>query len=253
MWLLRAIAGDPDDVQIMYGLAGERDLPEREVGRACPGTPGRPRCGSGNAAVAQFQCGCHRRSDGRAARRPRGRRGRDRFSWPLQRALVSFMETHWQRPTTGSGRSAAAAAVHPLPRDDLGGVRPGDHARSPSSGWTARSTAGSRCGRSSATRSRTRVSTRTANTYTQYYGTTEVDASLLQLAQVGYCRADDPRMLGTVAAIEADLMRDGLLLRYRTEAGVDGLPGNEHPFLACSFWLVAQYARTRPARRRDGT
>src|SRR5699024_9620328 len=82
------------------------------------------------------------------------------------------------------------------------------------------------------------------NSYTQYYGTTEVDASLLQLVDVGYCRADDPRMLGTVAAIESDLLRDGLLLRYRTQTGVDGLPGDEHPFLACSFWLVCQYART---------
>jgi GH15 family glucan-1,4-alpha-glucosidase len=90
------------------------------------------------------------------------------------------------------------------------------------------------------------------NTYTQYYGTSEVDASLLQLAEVGYCHPTDPRMLGTVAAIESDLMRDGLVLRYRTEAGVDGLPGNEHPFLACSFWLVTQYAesdRLADARR----
>ena len=85
---------------------------------------------------------------------------------------------------------------------------------------------------------------RARNTYVQYYGGTGVDASLLQLAQVGYLAADDPRMLGTVAAIESDLMRDGLLLRYRTESGVDGLPPGEHPFLACSFWLAEQYARS---------
>jgi GH15 family glucan-1,4-alpha-glucosidase len=87
------------------------------------------------------------------------------------------------------------------------------------------------------------------NTYTQYFGTTEVDASLLQLPQIGYCEPDDPRMLGTVAAIESDLMREGLPRRYRTEHGVDGLPGGEHPFLACAFWLVEQYAQS--GRRDD--
>jgi GH15 family glucan-1,4-alpha-glucosidase len=81
-------------------------------------------------------------------------------------------------------------------------------------------------------------------TYTQFYGSGTVDASLLQLPQIGYIAADDPRMLGTVAAIEKYLMRDGLVLRYLTETGVDGLPGGEHPFLACSFWLVEQYARS---------
>ena len=79
-------------------------------------------------------------------------------------------------------------------------------------------------------------------TFTQHYDTTEVDASLLVLSQVGFLAGDDPRMLGTIAAVEADLMRDGLLLRYRTESGVDGLAGDEHPFLACSFWLVQAYA-----------
>jgi len=69
-----------------------------------------------------------------------------------------------------------------------------------------------------------------------------VDASLLQLVQAGYLEATDPRMLGTVAAIESELMSDGLLLRYRSESGVDGLPAGENPFLACSFWLVQQYA-----------
>ena len=69
-----------------------------------------------------------------------------------------------------------------------------------------------------------------------------MDASLLHLAQIGYLKHDDPRMLGTVAAIEEDLLHNGLLLRYRTEEGVDGLPPGEHPFLACSFWLAEQYA-----------
>jgi GH15 family glucan-1,4-alpha-glucosidase len=83
---------------------------------------------------------------------------------------------------------------------------------------------------------------RRLNSYVQCYGGTEVDASLLLLAQVGYLAHDDPRMLGTVAAIERDLLEDGLLMRYRSETGIDGLPAGEHPFLACSFWLVEQYA-----------
>jgi GH15 family glucan-1,4-alpha-glucosidase len=80
------------------------------------------------------------------------------------------------------------------------------------------------------------------NTFTQHYATHEVDASLLMLPIVGFVDGDDPRMLGTIEAIEHDLMRDGLLLRYRTATGVDGLSGDEHPFLACSFWLVSAYA-----------
>jgi len=80
--------------------------------------------------------------------------------------------------------------------------------------------------------------------FTQHYDTTEVDASLLLLPSVGFLPADDPRFLGTVRAVEQELLRDGLVLRYRTDAGLDGLPGDEHPFLACSFWLVSAYAMT---------
>jgi GH15 family glucan-1,4-alpha-glucosidase len=80
------------------------------------------------------------------------------------------------------------------------------------------------------------------NTFTQHYDTTEVDASLLLIPLIGFLPPDDTRVLGTIAAIEQDLVRDGFLLRYRTETGVDGLSGDEHPFLACSWWLVSAYA-----------
>jgi GH15 family glucan-1,4-alpha-glucosidase len=86
---------------------------------------------------------------------------------------------------------------------------------------------------------------RERNTYTQYYGSKGVDATLLQLAQIGYLPHNDERMLGTVAAIEEELLEDGLLLRYRAELSDDGLPPGEFPFLACSFWLVEQYALSR--------
>ena len=80
------------------------------------------------------------------------------------------------------------------------------------------------------------------NTFTQHYDTSEVDASLLNIPLVGFLPGDDPRVLGTIEAVTADLTRHGLLLRYRTQTGVDGLPGDEHPFLACSFWLVSALA-----------
>jgi GH15 family glucan-1,4-alpha-glucosidase len=85
-------------------------------------------------------------------------------------------------------------------------------------------------------------------TFTQHYDTREVDASLLNIPLVGFLPGDDKRVLGTIAAIEEDLMHDGLLHRYRTGSNVDGLAGGEHPFLACSFWLVSAYAS---AGRRD--
>lgn len=243
LWLLRAIAGDPKDVQIMYGIGGERDLLEREM-PSLPGYEGSSPVRIGNAAALQFQSdvigevmvALH---DARVA-------GVEEtaYSWSLQRALVGFIETHWQTPDQGIWEIRGAprrfthsrvmmwAAFDRAIRavTDFGLDGPVDR-------WIEmRALIREEIEAEGFDEKR--------NTYTQFYGTTEVDASLLQLVDAGYCRADDPRMLGTVAAIEADLLRDGLLLRYRTQAGVDGLPGDEHPFLACSFWLVCQYART---------
>lgn len=241
LWLLRAIAGDPKDVQIMYGLSGERDLPERELD-ALPGYLDSAPVRIGNAAALQVQSdvigevmvALHNARVAGVAETS--------YSWALQRALVSFMETHWQAPDQGIWEvrgtpqqfthsrvmmwAAFDRAIRAVTEFGLDG---------PVDRWIELralireeiEAEGYDPGR---------------NTYTQFYGTTEVDASLLQLVEVGYCHPRDPRMLGTVAAIESDLLRDGLLLRYRTEAGVDGLPGDEHPFLACSFWLVTQYA-----------
>ncbi|PWC08309.1 glycoside hydrolase family 15 protein [Mycetocola zhujimingii] len=249
LWLLRAIAGDPKDVQIMYGLSGERDLAEREL-TALPGYLGSRPVRIGNAAALQLQSdvigevmiALH---DARVA-------GVEEtsYSWALQRALVSYMETHWQAADQGIWEIRGAPqrfthsrvmmwaafdrAIRAVTEFGLDG---------PVDRWIA-------------LRALIREEIETEgfdperNSYTQFYGTTEVDASLLQLVDVGYCHPRDPRMLGTVAAIETDLLRDGLLRRYRTEAGVDGLPGDEHPFLACSFWLVSQYAASGLAEAR---
>lgn len=242
-WLLRAIAGDPDDVQIMYGLSGERHLDEYEVA-SLPGYDGASPVRVGNGAYTQFQ------GDGFGhvmialeAARVRGQAEPD-FSWPLQRSLMSYIEKNWRRPDNGiweirgpareftHSRVMLWAAVDCAVR----GVR--EHGlEGPVERWEA-------------LRDEMRAEIeergfdRDRGTYTQYYGSPHVDASLLQLAQVGYLAADDPRMLGTVAAIEEDLLEGGLLLRYRTESGVDGLPVGENAFLACSFWLVEQYARS---------
>jgi GH15 family glucan-1,4-alpha-glucosidase len=240
-WLLRAIAGDPHDVQIMYGLSGERALPEREL-TTLPGYRGSSPVRVGNGAVGQFQ------SDvigevmvALHAARKAGVQETE-FSWPLQCELMHFLEENWYRPDQGIWEMRGPArefthsrvmvwaafdrAVRGITEFGLDG---------PLERWT-----------SLRDEVRQDIEERgfnvARNSYTQFFGSYEVDAALLILPQVGFCEPDDPRMLGTVAAIETDLMRDGLLLRYRTHSSVDGLPAGEHPFLACSFWLVEQYA-----------
>ena len=242
-WLLRAIAGDPADVQIMYGLSGERRLEERELD-SLPGYEGAAPVRIGNGAYTQFQGDVFGEVMLALQSARREGRGEPDFSWPLQRALLSYVEQHWRRPDNGIWEirgekrhfthsrvmlwAAVDCAINAVHEFDLDG---------PVERWIA-------------LRAEIRVEIESQgfdaarNTYTQYYGGTGVDASLLQLAQVGYLAPDDPRMLGTVAAIEHELLEGGLLLRYRTESGVDGLPEGENPFLACSFWLVEQYAKS---------
>jgi GH15 family glucan-1,4-alpha-glucosidase len=240
-WLLRAVAGDPHDVQIMYGPAGERELPEREL-TSLPGYRDASPVRVGNGAFNQFQ------SDvigevmvALHAARVAGVQ-ETRFSWPLQRALMTFLENNWHRPDQGIWEIRGPArefthsrvmvwaafdrAVRAVTEFGLEG---------PVKQWTQ-------------TRDQVRRDieergfSRARNSYVQFFGTEQVDASLLVLPQVGYCEPDDPRMLGTVAALENDLLREGLLVRYLTHSSLDGLPPGEHPFLACSFWLVEQYA-----------
>jgi len=244
-WLLRAIAGDPADVQIMYGLSGERFLPERELD-SLPGYQGAAPVRVGNAAFTQFQGDVIGAVMVALAQAREAGIDEDAFSWPLQRALLHFVEDHWDAEDQGIWEvrgpkrvfthsrvmtwAALDRAVRAVQEHGLTG---------PVQRWEV-------------LRDQLRAEIEThgfdpaRNTYVQSYGSTAVDAALLQLPQVGYCEADDPRMLGTVSAIEADLMHDGLLLRYRFgEPGhIDDLPPGEHPFLACSFWLVEQYARS---------
>jgi GH15 family glucan-1,4-alpha-glucosidase len=242
-WLLRAIAGDPEDVQIMYGLAGERRLTEWEL-TTLPGYRDSSPVRVGNGAFVQYQgdmfgevmIALHKAREAGISEGP--------LSWSLQRALLQFVEDNWRRPDNGiweirgpkrhfthsramlwAAFDCGVKAVREFgldgPADRWEQLRDELRHEIEGKGWDA-----------------------VLGSYTQFYGSGTVDASLLQLAQIGYVDYGDPRMLGTVAAIESQLLRDGLVLRYLTESGVDGLPGGEHPFLACSFWLVEQYAHT---------
>ena len=241
-WLLRAVAGDPADLQIMYTVDGGRDLPERELDHL-PGYAGSRPVRIGNGAVTQTQTDVL----GEVmialdlARELSVSDTED--SWDLQLALVENLAEHWDRPDNGLWEIrgplrhfthsrvmvwvAFDRAVRALEKNRFDG---------PLAEWRKLRDA-----------VREEILTHgydeQRNTFTQHYDTTEVDASLLVLPLVGFIEGDDPKMLGTIAAIESDLMKDGLLHRYRTETGVDGLPGAEHPFVACSFWLVSAYAK----------
>ncbi len=241
-WLLRAVAGDPDDLQIMYAVDGARDLPERELDHL-PGYAGSSPVRIGNGAVTQKQ------TDVLGEVMVALEMARELCvpetadSWELQRALVDGLAEHWDEPDNGLweirgprrhfthsrvmvwvafDRAVRAVETHGFdgPVDRWRSLRDQVREEILARGYDA--------GR---------------NTFTQHYDTREVDASLLVLPLVGFVDGDDPRMLGTIEAIEKDLMQDGLLHRYRTETGVDGLPGDEHPFVACSFWLVSAYAK----------
>lgn len=240
-WLLRAVAGDPADLQIMYTVDGGRDIVERTLDHL-PGYRDSAPVRVGNGAVGQRQTDVlgevmialdHARREGAHA---------EDNAWQLQRALVNELAKAWQEPDNGIWEirgpcrhfthsrvmvwAAFDRAVRGVEEFDL----PGEVEE-----W-----------REIRDRVREEVLTRgfdeATGSFVQHYDTDEVDAALLVLPQVGFVDGDDPRMLGTIARIESELRRDGLVLRYRTASGVDGLEGDEHPFLACSFWLVQAYA-----------
>jgi GH15 family glucan-1,4-alpha-glucosidase len=241
-WLLRAIAGDPARMQIMYGIAGERRLDEY-VAHWLPGYDGGP-VRIGNAAAEQFQLDVYGEvMDALHQARSTGLK-RDDTSWALQVALMQFVEEHWAEPdegiweVRGGGKDfthsklmawvAADRAVAAVERFGLPG---------PADRWRAL--------RDEIRRDiLARGYDAERGTFTQYYGSRELDAALLMVPLVGFLPADDPRVHGTVAAIERELLRDGFVQRYTQPPGigVDGLPAGEGAFLACTFWLADNYA-----------
>ncbi len=240
-WLHRALAGSPRQVRVMYGLSGERRLPEWEV-EWLPGFQGaRPvRVGNGAAGQVQhdlFGVVMQALLDVREGGLPAGRE-----SWSLQHALIDHLAATWEQPDDGiwevrGGRRhftfskvmawvALDRSIHAAERHGL---------KAPLAEWRAL---------------RRRVHETVCRhgidpargCFTQSFGSAALDASLLQIPLLGFLPPDDPRVAATVAAIERDLMPHGLVLRYDTREAVDGLPPGEGAFLACSFWLVEVYA-----------
>ncbi|WP_423184663.1 glycoside hydrolase family 15 protein [Arthrobacter sp. NyZ413] len=243
-WLLRALAGDPEDLQIMYGIAGERELPERTLDHLPGYLDSRP-VRVGNAAVAQFQADVVGEVMVALERLRLAGGKEDHFSWTLQQILLGFVEKHiddkdfglWEM--RGEPQYFTHSRVMMWAAFDCGIRAVRDHGLAgPADHWER-------------LRERLRAEILSEGfdtkigSFTQTYGGGQADAALLVIPQVGFLPYSDERILATVARLEEELLtQDGLLLRYRTETGVDGLTPGEHPFLACSFWLVEQYART---------
>ena len=239
-WLLRAIAGKPSQIQILYGLAGERLLYEREL----PWLPGYERSAPvriGNAAAEQRQLDVYGEiMDALHQAVQAGLAGGD-ATWQLQQALIEHLETIWDQPDEGiwEVRGPASHFTHSKvmtwvafdravrTAEATGFDAPLDH-------WRAL---------------RQRIHDDVCahgfddqrGCFVQAYGSPHLDASLLLIPLVGFLPADDPRMRGTVAAIERELLVDGFVRRYDTGKQVDGLPPGEGVFLACSFWLADNY------------
>jgi GH15 family glucan-1,4-alpha-glucosidase len=239
-WLTRAIAGRPEQMEVMYGIAGERRLTEWEV----PWLPGyadsRP-VRIGNAAHRQLQLDVFGEVMDTLHQGRRGGLAASESGWDVQRALLTHLETIWREPDHGIwevraapqhftyskamtwvafDRALRSAEMFGLPgpvehwRELCGEI----HADVCRNGWNAQ-----------------------ANSFTRAYGSRDLDASLLLLAPVGFLKPDDPRYRNTVEAIERELLVDGFVLRYDTGKSRDGLPTGEGAFLACSFWLSDAY------------
>ncbi|MFB8248973.1 glycoside hydrolase family 15 protein [Streptomyces sp. NPDC055952] len=254
-WLLRAVAGDPADLQIMYGVAGERRLPEFEL-PWLSGFEGSAPVRIGNDAVNQLQLDVYGEvMDSLSLARESGLSPQPDV-WALQRALMDFLSTHWRQPDEGlwevrggrrqfvhskvmvwvaADRAVRTLRAHPELDGDLDGwraLREEVHREVCEKGYDPE-----------------------RNTFTQSYGSRELDAALLLIPRVGFLPPDDPRVIGTIDAVREELEHGGLLRRYSTTSSqlteVDGLPGSEGTFLVCSFWLadaLHMTGRTKEAR-----
>ncbi|HYY38328.1 MAG TPA: glycoside hydrolase family 15 protein [Xanthobacteraceae bacterium] len=250
-WLIRAVAGSPEQAQIMYGIAGERRLTELEV-PWLPGYEGSAPVRIGNAACSQLQLDVFGEvMDALYQARCKGMDASE-SGWDLQRALLSHLERVWIEPDEGiwemrGGRRhftyskvmawvAFDRAIKSAEQFGLEG---------PLDRWRELAAAihADVCRRGY---------DRDLGSFVQSYGSKQLDASLLLLPLVGFLPPEDPRIRGTLQAIERRLLADGFVMRYDTAASPDGLPPGEGVFLACSFWLVDAYIlqhRWRDARQ----
>ena len=242
-WLLRAAAGAPSQLQIMYGIAGERRLPELEVS-TLPGYARSLPVRVGNAAHGQLQLDVFGEvMDALHQSREGGLQTREQ-DWAFQRTLLTHLETIWNQPDQGMwevrgparhftyskvmawvalDRGIRNAEMMEMdgPLERWRAVREQVHREVCEHGYDAQ-----------------------RGTFVQAYRSKELDASLLLLPTTGFLPPSDPRIRGTIAAIERELMTDDFVLRYRTEKTNDGLPPGEGAFLACTFWLADAYAVT---------
>ena len=236
-WLLRAVAGNPSELQIMYGVAGERRLTEYEL-PWLRGYEGSSPVRVGNAASQQLQLDVHGEILDAMHQCYRFGIEPDEPAWRLQRGLLEWLEGHWQEPDEGiwevrgprrhfthSKVMAWVAMDRAIKSVENYGL-PGD------------------CGRGKETRKAifdevcAKGFDAAQGSFTQSYGSPELDASLLMIPLVGFLPATDPRVLGTIQAIEKNLVQDGFVRRYACAQDVDGLPPGEGAFLPCTFWLA---------------
>jgi GH15 family glucan-1,4-alpha-glucosidase len=236
-WLLRAVAGNPSQLNILYGLGGERRFPELTLGWL-PGYENSAPVRIGNAAHSQFQLDVF--GEVIAALNLARRHGvePDENAWRVERSLLDYLESAWKEPDEGIWEVRGPrrhfthskvmawlafdrmikAALHlgqEGPVDRWRKFRDAIHAEVCQKGFDA-----------------------ARNTFVQYYGAEELDASLLMIPLTGFLPPEDPRVRGTVEAIERHLVKDGFVARYPTKTDVDGLPPGEGTFLTCSFWLA---------------
>jgi GH15 family glucan-1,4-alpha-glucosidase len=236
-WLLRAVAGRPEQMQIMYGPEGERRLTERELGWLDGFAGSRP-VRAGNAASGQFQLDVYGElMDALHQARSHGVPPDD-GAWTLQRRLMEYLESAWREPDNGIWEArgprrhfthskvmawvAADRAVRAV--ESFGVEGPADR-------WKQlrQDIADDVCEHGFDP---------DRNTFTQYYGSKELDAALLLMAPMGFLPASDPRIRGTVEAIDRELCDGGFVRRYAGTGQVDGLPPGEGAFLPCTFWLA---------------
>ena len=240
-WLIRAVAGKPSQLNIMYGLAGERRLTEIELSWL-PGYENSAPVRIGNAAWEQFQLDVYGELMDSMHLARRAGLDPNENAWRVQRALMEFIESSWSEPDEGIWEVrgprrhfthskvmawvAVDRMVKAVERFGLEG---------PVERWRAlRATIQQEIFRKGFDPER--------NTFVQYYGGKELDASLLMIPMVGFLPASDARVRGTVEAIERDLMREGFVMRYPTQQEIDGLPPGEGAFLACTFWLADNFS-----------
>jgi GH15 family glucan-1,4-alpha-glucosidase len=239
-WLLRAVAGDPGLLQIMYGVGGERRLTEFEMTHL-PGYQNSLPVRIGNAASTQLQLDVYGEVLSTMYESARKGLHESEATWSVGRAIVEHLETIWTLPDDGIWeiRGPRREFVHSkvmawVAFDRAVRLMEEFQYEGPLERWkkVRNEIHGEVC--------RFGFS-KEVNAFVQYYGSKDLDASLLLLPMVGFLPPEDPRIQSTLGAIERRLMQDGYVARYSTTSSVDGLPGGEGKFLACSFWLVSNY------------